>query len=67
MIIDRFVPILEKLIDNRVQTLSNGGCETLQQYSHACGEILGLRKAMAEFLELRRQATDDDDAGDPSA
>lgn len=66
MIIDRLVPKLEEMITERVQTLSTGRCETIQQYSHACGEILGLRRALDEFLELRRQADDDND-GDPIA
>lgn len=66
MIIDRFVPKMEALIDERVNTLSSGRCETFEQYTYSCGEIFGLRKALSEFLELRRQA-DDDDAGDPGA
>ena len=55
------------MISDRVDTLSTGRCENFQQYTHACGEILGLRKALEEFLSLKRQADDDDDAGDASA
>lgn len=66
MIIDRFIPKINQIINERIDTLSTGRCETLQQYTHACGEILGLREALAEFLALKNQA-DDDDAGDASA
>ena len=67
MIIDRFIPKINEMISDRVDTLSTGRCENFQQYTHACGEILGLRKALEEFLSLKRQADDDDDAGDASA
>lgn len=52
---ERFIAILNEKIDNRVDVLASGRCETLQQYTHACGEILGLRSARNEYIELLKE------------
>lgn len=65
MIHEKFVKEVDEVIADRIDVLSTGKCETMQQYGHACGEILGLRRARAVYLEFLKEAQDSD--GDPIA
>lgn len=66
MIHELFVTKVNELIERKVDTVAAGRCETLQSYTQACGEILGLRIALAEYLEIVDQVQKEND-GEPIA
>lgn len=56
-----YIKILDEKIEGRIDVLSRGTCDTLEKYTHACGEILGLRSAKAEYLEMLKTHDPDDE------
>ena len=52
---------LKQLLDDYVQSLSNGAVEDFAEYKRQCGVIQGLRLALREIEDLAKIQEDDDD------